>query len=122
VDKRRKSNAVSTKYTKIFEPGYIGSVKTKNRMLRMGASPGFAAYEDGYVPAVLLRFYEAIARGGIGLITIGIAPVGAPPGKGFSLAEDKYIPRMKELNDLIHKYDCPHLSRCFISVPGSRRR
>ncbi len=101
------------KYPKLFEPGYIGSVKTRNRMLRMGASPGFAAYEDGYVQQYYFDFYEAIAKGGIGLITIGAAPLGAPPGKGFLITDDKYIPRLKQLNDMIHKYDCPTLVQLF---------
>jgi 2,4-dienoyl-CoA reductase (NADPH2) len=108
-----KKMVAATKYPKLFEPGYIGTVKTRNRMLRMGASPGFVPYEGGYVQQYYFDFFEAIAKGGIGLITVNASPLGAPPGKGFGITDDKYIARLKELTDLIHKYECPALIQLF---------
>jgi len=105
--------AANTKFQKLLEPGYIGSVRTKNRILRMGANPGFPPYEEGYVQQYYFNFYEALAKGGAGLVTIGIKPVGAPKGKGFDLDDDKYLPRMREMTDAVHKYDCPVFIQMF---------
>ena len=105
--------SAKTKYQKILEPGYIGSVKTKNRMLRMGAFPGFAPWEDGYLQQYYFDFYTALAKGGLGLVTVSISPIGSPPGRGYVLNDDKYIPRMKELVDEIHKYNCPAFVQLF---------
>jgi hypothetical protein len=41
--------ARSTKFKKLMEPGYIGSVCTRNCILKTGAHAGFHEYQDGYV-------------------------------------------------------------------------
>lgn len=102
-----------TKFPNLMEPGNIGKIKTRNRILRMGAFPGFFPYENGYVQQPYIDFYEALAKGGAGLVTIGASPVGAPPGKGYMLDDDRYIPRMKELVNAIRKYDCPAFMQMF---------
>jgi 2,4-dienoyl-CoA reductase-like NADH-dependent reductase (Old Yellow Enzyme family) len=40
---------MSKKFKKLMEPGYIGSVRTRNRILMTGAHAGFHEYQDGYV-------------------------------------------------------------------------
>lgn len=94
-------------YKNIFEPGMIGSVRTKNRMIKMGAHPGFYEYEDGFLNSKEVDYYEGIAKGGIGLLTIGAPPIGDPPVKGYRLDDEKYIPGMKELTDKIHACGIP---------------
>jgi len=101
------------KFKYILEPGQIGKLKIKNRIVRMGAMPGFLPYQDGYVQEPYIDFYEALAKGGAGLVTVGTAPVGAPPFKGYLLDDDKYIPGMKKMADAIHKYDCPAFFQMF---------
>ncbi|MDH5364516.1 MAG: FAD-dependent oxidoreductase, partial [Dehalococcoidia bacterium] len=44
-------------------------------------------------------YYEALARGGVGLIIGGATPL-------FAFTE-KHIPGYKALTDMVHKYDCP---------------
>jgi len=36
----------STKFRKLLEPGYIGSVRTKNHILKTGATLGFYPWEE----------------------------------------------------------------------------
>lgn len=103
---------MSIKFQKLLEPGYIGSVKTNNRMLKMGAYPGFFPFEGGYMQQAYIDYYVSLAKGGVGLVTVGAAPVGDPGGKGYSLDDDKYIPRMKEMTDEIRKY-CPAFMQMF---------
>ncbi|MCJ7654606.1 MAG: NAD(P)/FAD-dependent oxidoreductase [Dehalococcoidia bacterium] len=105
--------ADKTKYPKLMEPGYIGKVRTRNRIVRMGAFPGFAPYEGGFIQQYYYDFYTSLAKGGVGLLTVSVSPVGAPPGRGYQLNDDKYIPRIKEMNEEIHKYGCPTFVQLF---------
>jgi len=63
------------RFKKLLEPGYIGKVRTKNRMVKMGAHHGYYPYKDGYVDEKCYGFYEALAHGGVGLITVQHAEI-----------------------------------------------
>ncbi|MBI4786548.1 MAG: hypothetical protein HY782_05835, partial [Chloroflexi bacterium] len=101
------------KFRKLLEPGYIGSVRTKCRLLKTGSSPGFYPWEDGYFQEQAIGFFEALAKGGAGIVTLGAAPLGVPPGRGYAFDDDKYIPRMTKVVDAIHKYHCPAFMQMF---------
>jgi len=101
------------KFQKLLEPGYIGTVKTRNRMLKMGAHPGFWEFKDGYVQEEVKDYYEALAKGGIGLVTVGAAPIGSPPGRAYQLNDDKFIPGMAELAERIKKHGVPAFIQMF---------
>ena len=60
-------------YKQLFERGKIGSLEIKNRIFKPAAQniPGY----DGYVSEKLIRFYEEEARGGVGLIMVGLFDV-----------------------------------------------
>ena len=115
----------SIKFKKLLEPGTIGSVCTKMRLIKTGANPGFFDYEDGNVPQQIIDYYEALAAGGVGLVTAGAGeidwPLGTVPGVGYRMDEDKYIPSLKKLADAIHKHDCPAFTRYFTWAPSIRK-
>jgi len=102
-------------YPKLQEPGRIGSVKIKNRLIRAGSNQGFPTeYEDGHLSSYYKDFYEAMARGGVGMVSIGGAPLGPPPGPpGYRLDEDRYIPTLKAFTDRMHSHDCPVFLQTF---------
>jgi 2,4-dienoyl-CoA reductase (NADPH2) len=110
-----------TRYKKLLEPGYIGPVRVKIRLIKTGANPGFYAYEDGNVPQQIIDYYEALAAGGAGLVTVGTGeidyPIGTIPGWGYRMDEEKYIPSLKKLSDAIHKHDCPAFIQLFHMGP-----
>ncbi|WP_258360153.1 FAD-dependent oxidoreductase [Moorella sulfitireducens] len=110
-----------SKYQKLLEPGYIGPVRTRSRMIRGGANPGFYPYEDGNVPQQIIDFYEALAAGGIGLVTTGTGeidwPIGTVPGQGYRIDEDRFIPSLQRLAGAIHKHDCPAFIQLFHMGP-----
>ncbi len=62
--------------------------------------------QDGYVTKKFIDFYVERSIGGTGLITIGGCSV-SKYGSGFptmiSIDDDKYIPKLKETTDAIHK-------------------
>jgi 2,4-dienoyl-CoA reductase (NADPH2) len=113
--------ARGTKFKKLMEPGYIGSVRTRNRILKTGSHAGFHEYHDGYVQAGIKDYYEAIARGGAGIVTMGAGdiapPIGLVPNMGYRFDDDKYIAGMAEVVDIIHKYDCPAFIQMFHMGP-----
>jgi 2,4-dienoyl-CoA reductase (NADPH2) len=105
--------AGQTRFEKLMEPGHIGSVRTRNRLLKTGASPGFYPWEDGYFQEEGIAYFEALAKGGAGIVTLGAAPLGVPPGRGYAFDDDKYIPRMAKVVEAIHKHDCPAFIQTF---------
>lgn len=106
--------STSKKYPQLSTPGHIGSVRIKNRIIRAGSNQGFPPdYDDGYLQPYYSDFYEAMARGGVGMVTIGASPLGVPPGKGYRLDDDKYIPSLREFTDRMHQYECPVFVQTF---------
>jgi 2,4-dienoyl-CoA reductase (NADPH2) len=102
-----------TGFERLMEPGYIGSVRTKNRILKTGSTLGFYPWEDGHIQQKVIDSYEALAKGGAGLVTVGAAPLGVPPGRGYLMNDDKYLPSMTRLAEAIRKYDCPAFAQMF---------
>lgn len=99
-----------TRFEKICEPGQIGRVKTRNRMVKPGQSMRYAT-DDGYISDTNLAYYETIAKSGVGLIVVEMAaidyPIGYPSLKNLRIDDDKFIPRLRELTELIHSYGVP---------------
>ena len=99
-----------TTLEKILEPGYIGKLKTRNRMVKTAAGMSYA--DEGFITDKYKAFYESLARGGIGLLIVeGTCfdyPLGDPgiPGK-LRLDDDKFVKGFSELTRIIHKYGCP---------------
>lgn len=105
----------SARYPGLQKPGYIGSVRIKNRLVRTGSNQGFPPEPgDGYLQSYYKDFYEGMASGGVGMVTIGASPVGTPPAeKGYRLDDDKYIPGLREFTDRMHRHDCPVFLQTF---------
>ncbi len=90
----------------LFNPGKIGKVNIKNRIVR-SATWESRATEDGYVTDSLIKFYEELAEGGIGLIITGyiaVDPIGAHTTRMTRIYDDSYIPGQKKLVSAIHEY------------------
>lgn len=93
---------------KLFEPGQIGQMKLKNRLVCPAMVRNFGT-EEGFVTKRSLDHYETLAKGGVGLIIVEATCIDAPRGKGYDyglvLDNDRFIPGFKELADGIHRYD-----------------
>lgn len=110
-----------TRYEKLLQPGYIGAVKTKSRLIKSGSNPGFYPYEDGMMHQQIVDYYEALAAGGVGLVTVGAGeidyPIGTVPNWGYRHDDMKYVPSLRRVVDAIHKYDCPAFIQLFHMGP-----
>ena len=92
------------KLTKLFEPGEIGKIKVKNRIIM--APVGFPlGTTHGYTTERQIAFYEARAKGGVGLIEVTTAipgPIWGP--RVMTLMDDGQIPSAQRLVRALQAY------------------
>lgn len=98
-------------YTRLLEPGQIGPVTTRNRLIKTGAGVMMWHEDDVVMRDEVLAFYEGMARGGTGLIIVESPTIDYPAGcrwrDRYRIDDDKYIPGMAQIADVIHKHGCP---------------
>ena len=107
------------KYPHIFSPIKVGKLEIKNRIKYASTETNFN-YRDGYVSDKEVGYMEAQARGGAGIVTSqGAFTDPRGEGKGYvgmmAIWDDKFIPGLKKIADVIKKYDavpCLQLMHC----------
>ncbi len=103
--------ARNNRFEKLLEPGYIGPVQTRNRMVKTGAAMLYWHEDDLTVVKRMMAFYDALAKGGVGLLIVESPTVDFPFGRRwqqrYRIDDDKYINGLKELVQMIHRYGCP---------------
>ena len=113
---------------KAFEPIVVNHVKFRNRMVKTPNDLNLADAEGGITQS-LLDFYESIAQGGVGAIIVEQTAVFTPQGTRdgmISVADDKFIPGLTKLAEVVHKHNCPvvvqinHLGPCAHFPPRPR--
>ncbi len=90
---------------KILEPVKVGRLTFKNRIMFPPLTTGYEE-RDGSIGEQSFRFYERLARGGVGYIVIGdVAPLATftPTPKLF---RQDQLSTFKRLADACHRYDC----------------
>jgi 2,4-dienoyl-CoA reductase (NADPH2) len=99
------------RFEKLLAPHYIGPVKTRNRIIKTGASTLYWHDDELHMNKTILAYYEAIARGGVGLLIVESPTIDYPSGSRWSqiyrIDDDKYIEGLSELVQVIHKHGCP---------------
>lgn len=88
------------KLTKLFEPIKIGNMELKNR-IKLPAM-GIALRDDGMVCEQTKACYAERAKGGMALIGISCAASRLIKGPLYGIYNDRFIPGLKELVDVIH--------------------
>lgn len=98
------------RFEKLMSPFHIGRVQTRNRIIKTAAGMGFSDV-SGRVTDKYKTFYEALARGGVGLSIVGTGifdyPSGAPQPDLLRLDRNENIPGLIELVEIHRKYGCP---------------
>ncbi|MCL1037960.1 NAD(P)/FAD-dependent oxidoreductase [Shewanella submarina] len=94
-------------YKHLLSPGKIGSLELKNRIVMAPMGDNFAE-ADGHCSERIQAFYEARAKGGAGLITMGVGAIAYPMGTAepyqVGISDDKFIPGLKHLTDRVHRH------------------
>lgn len=90
----------------LFEKTSINGMELKNRLVRSATHEGMAD-QNGFPTQDLLRLYERLAKGGVGLIITGFAfvtPDGKSPFLGMQgIHTDEHIARYRELVQCAHE-------------------
>jgi 2,4-dienoyl-CoA reductase (NADPH2) len=94
------------KFEKLLEPGQIGSVKTRNRLIKSAAGLWYWAPGDSPVTEKVKFLYEAFAKGGVGLIIME-SPGIEKGGRSFRLDNEKHRLQLAGLTKMIHSHGCP---------------
>ena len=108
-------------YEKLFEPGMIGGLEIKNRIVMpaMGCS---LAESTGEAGARMIKYYADRARGGAGLIITEITRVDDETGVGtpnqLSVTNTHMIAQLSRLVEAVHAYD----TKLFVQLhhPGNQ--
>jgi 2,4-dienoyl-CoA reductase (NADPH2) len=99
------------RFEKLLEPYHIGSVKTRNRLIKTGASTLYWHQDELHMNRTILAYYEAIAKGGIGLLIVESPTIDYPSSarwrQQYRVDDDRYIEGLSELVQVIHKHGCP---------------
>src|SRR5512136_2494171 len=98
-------------FEKLMEPGYIGNLRIKNRIIKTAAGTGYTS-DQGDPTDQQAAFYASFAKGGVGLVITESCGVEWPRGThsiqlGFRFHDDSRIPYHARMVDEIHKHDCP---------------
>jgi 2-enoate reductase len=82
-------------YTSMFSPITINKLKIKNRVIMAPMGNISMAEETGRPNEMMLKYFEARAKGGVGLITTGLIPVSFGIDKSLiELGDLSYFPRI----------------------------
>lgn len=96
-----------SKYKNLMSSGRIGPMEVRNRILlaAMGTS---LAEADGSCGERIRKFHEEQARGGLGMVTMGVVSVGWPQGSVIinqpALSDDRYIPGLRAVAETVHSH------------------
>jgi len=112
---------MSQQFAKLLEPGQIGSVRTRNRIIKTANGTSYMDWDTQRPGDRMIAYYERLAKGGVGYLTIESCGVEYPAGiqhvhydgdrliggVQLHLESDEYIPAFAQLADAIHRHGCP---------------
>jgi len=94
------------RFEKLLEPGSIGQVKTRNRIIKSAAGLWYWGKGDDTVTDKIKCLYGAFAKGGVGLIIME-SPGIEKGGRSFRLDDEKQRKQVADLTLIIHAHGCP---------------
>lgn len=115
---------MNNKYPTLFSPAKIGSVELRNRTIM--AAMGMSQSDNGFVNTATLNHYSERAKGGVGGIIVEVTCVDAPLGLNtrgmLVIDDDKYIPGMTQLAQVIHDGGAKAFLQISHTGRGARRK
>lgn len=105
--KNSLKNSISKPLKHLAQSGNIGTLQLKNRMIvtAMGVN---LAEADGSCGKKIIAFHERQAKGGVGLVVMGVAGVAWPNGgnmpRQIAISDDRFIPGLSAMADAVHAH------------------
>ncbi len=91
----------------LLQPGRIGTLELRNRIVMAPMGSNFAE-ESGHCGERIHAYYEARARGGAGLLTMGACSIAFPAGTAepfqVGVSRDEFIPGLSEVARRAHRH------------------
>jgi 2,4-dienoyl-CoA reductase-like NADH-dependent reductase (Old Yellow Enzyme family)/thioredoxin reductase len=91
----------------VLSPFKFGNVEVKNR-IEFGPASHMLASHDGYVTREMVAYYQNIARGGAGIVTIGESPINLGYAQAhqfqLNLGDDKIINGLSIIAEAVQRY------------------
>ena len=111
---------MTQRFEKLLEPGMIGPVRTRNRIIKTANGTSYVEPDQTCGPR-MIAYYERLARGGVGFLVVescgveyplGIQhvhyrPDGTYEGVQLHMDDDRFIPGFARLTVAVHKLGCP---------------
>ncbi|AKG37065.1 NADH:flavin oxidoreductase [Paenibacillus durus] len=93
----------------LFDETRINGIQLKNRLIRSATHEGLAD-KSGHLTDEVIKVYQDLAEGGVGLIITGVAYITEDSKylhgmMGFY--DDSFIPEYRKMTDIAHANDCP---------------
>lgn len=115
----QKERNIIMEYKNLLSEGTIGNLTIRNRSVMAAMDVSMANF-DGTPSDELIAFYEARAKGGVGLIINGITRIDDEVGRAslrqLSLTSDEQIPAFQKMTDAVHAYGTKMF--CQLHHPG----
>ena len=112
-----------SKYPNLLSPVKIGKVTLRNRVVM--AAMGMSQSDNGFVNQAVLNHYSERAKGGVGAVIVEVTCVDTPLGLNTNgmlvIDDDKYVPGMKRLADVIHEGGAKAFLQISHTGRGARR-
>ena len=113
-------NGGARRFEKLMEPGMIGPIQTRNRIIKTANGTSFME-ENQTVGPRMIAYYERLAKGGVGFIVVESCGVEYPlaiqhvhyrsdgsfEGVQLHFDDDRFIPSFQQLTEAVHKCGCP---------------
>jgi 2,4-dienoyl-CoA reductase-like NADH-dependent reductase (Old Yellow Enzyme family) len=93
--------------SKLFEPYMIRDLLVRNRFMRSATTSAYAS-KEGIVNDTIIKHYERMSKGEVGLIVKGhlyILDKGKAHDGMAGISHDEHILMLKKLTDAVHKHD-----------------
>jgi 2,4-dienoyl-CoA reductase-like NADH-dependent reductase (Old Yellow Enzyme family) len=106
----------------LLNPGRIGSLDLRTRLVRAGTSETMAT-ETGLATDELVALYERLARSRLGLLLTGhlyCHPRGQYARRQTGIYSDDHIPGLRRLTDAVHRHGVPIFAQ--VAHAGSQSR
>jgi 2,4-dienoyl-CoA reductase-like NADH-dependent reductase (Old Yellow Enzyme family) len=108
--------------TGLFDPGHIGALATRNRIVRAGTSETMAT-EAGEVTPQYVALYETLARHGVGALFTGhlyCAERGRYARRQTGIHRDGLVEGLRSVTEAVHRHGAPIFAQ--LAHAGSQSR
>lgn len=89
----------------LLSPIEVGGIRLPNRIIKAPQDTHFVG-PDGHVEHRVVALYEALARGGVGLIILASVPpiAMAPEAQQIAIWDDEFIPGLARVAEAVHRH------------------